>query len=132
MKTLFFLLLFIQGIVAEHIRWQSNYEASLQIAKKHNKDILLLILKKEDKKSITALTDTTLVAIINKKFIPVVVFFENQNSYPIELFYTQTFPTIFFVSKEDESYLKEPLFGNVDLIELKKRLITVISDKNKS
>lgn len=123
MKTLFFLLLFTQGIVAEHIRWQSNYEASLQIAKKRNKDILLLILKKDDKKSISSLIDSSLATKINKKFIPVVVFFENQNSYPIELFYTQTFPAIFFVSKEDESYLKEPLFGTIDVNDLQNELL---------
>lgn len=123
MKTLFFLLLFTQGIVAEHIRWQSNYEASLQIAKKRNKDILLLILKKDDKKSISSLIDSSLATKINKKFIPVVVFFENQNSYPIELFYTQTFPAIFFVSKEDETYLKNPLFGTIDVNDLQNELL---------
>lgn len=123
MKTLFFLLLFTQGIVAEHIKWQSDYETSLQIAKKQNKDILLLILKKDDKKSITSLIDSSLATKINKKFIPVVVFFENQNSYPIELFYTQTFPAIFFVSKEDETYLKKPLFGTINLDELQNELL---------
>lgn len=123
MKTLFFLLLFTQGIVAEYIRWQSNYEASLQIAKKQNKDILLLILKKDDKKSISSLIDSSLATKINKKFISVVVFFENQNSYPIELFYTQTFPAIFFVSKEDETYLKKPLLGTIDVNDLQNELL---------
>jgi hypothetical protein len=122
-KTLFFLLLFTQCILAVHIKWQSNYEASLQVAKEQNKDIFLLILKKDDKKSITSLIDSSLATKINKKFIPVVVFFENQNSYPIELFYTQTFPAIFFVSKEDETYLKKPLLGTIDVNDLQNELL---------
>ncbi|MFA5455090.1 MAG: hypothetical protein WC272_07215 [Sulfurimonas sp.] len=44
--------------------------------------------------------------------IAVVAFFEHKNSYPIELFYTQSFPTLFFVSSKDELYLKEPLRGS--------------------
>jgi len=42
----------------------------------------------------------------------VVAFFEDKNSYPIELFYTQAFPSLFFVSSKDESYLQKPLRGH--------------------
>lgn len=110
----------------EHIKWQNDYETSLKTAKLQNKNILILILKKENpnyqKVFVDIFNDQKLSQHINKNFIPVVVFYENPNSYPIELFYTQIFPAIFFVSNEDESYLKEPLFGDIAINDLKKTL----------
>jgi hypothetical protein len=127
MKIFFVLLLCSQIIFAEHIRWRGDYEASLQAAKLQNKDIFLLILKKEDKKSLALFTDifadVTISKLINKNFVPVIVFFENKDSYPLELFYTQNFPSIFLVSADDESYLKKPLMGIFDAVELKNLLL---------
>ncbi len=126
MKIFFILLLCGQFLFAEHIRWQSDYEASLQKAKGQNKDIFLLILKKEDKKSLALFRDIfankSITKLVNQNFIPVIVFFENKESYPVELFYAQSFPAIFLVSKDDESYLKEPLIETFDLGELEKIL----------
>lgn len=111
-----FLLLIIVGIVAfaEHIRWQGNYDEALMEAKKEKKELLLLIVKKDCVKCksvfIDIFNEKEIQDRVNKKYISVVVFFEDKNSYPIELFYTQQFPALFFVSKEDESFLQTPLF----------------------
>lgn len=127
MKIFFIFLLCSQIIFAEHIRWSGNYESSFQVAKSQNKNIFLLILQKEDKKSLAIFTnifaDATITKLVNKNFVPVIVFFENIDSYPVELFYTQNFPAIFFVSKDDESYLKPPLIGVFDVVELRKLLL---------
>lgn len=111
-----FLLLIIVGTVAfaEHIRWQGNYDEALMEAKKEKKELLLLIVKKDCVKCksvfIDIFNEKEIQDRVNKKYISVVVFFEDKNSYPIELFYTQQFPALFFVSKEDESFLQTPLF----------------------
>lgn len=121
MKLLFFL--FIATVLyAEHIRWSNDFEKSLLEAKQTNKDILLLVLKKESLRSKTVFSDIFIKEdvqkAVNKKYIPIAVFFEDKNSYPIELFYTQIFPALFFVSSKDESYLHKPLSGNFTKEEL--------------
>lgn len=125
MKLLF--LIFITTVLyAEHIRWSNDFEKSLIEAKQTDKEILLLVLKKESLRSKTIFNDIFIkedvANIINKKYIAVVVFFEDKNSYPIELFYTQIFPTLFFVSSKDESYLQKPLSGNFTKEELMESL----------
>jgi len=126
-KILFGLLLLSSFAFCEHIKWQNDYEKALMEAKKEKREILLLILKKECAKCKTIFTDIfnskEIEEKINEKYISAVVFFEDKNSYPIELFYTQQFPALFFVSKEDESFLEEPLFGEFTKEELKKSLL---------
>lgn len=123
-----FLLLIIVSILAfaEHIRWQGNYDEALMEAKKEKKELLLLIVKKDCAKCksvfIDIFNEKEIQDRVNKKYISVVVFFENKNSYPIELFYTQQFPALFFVSKEDESFLQTPLFETFTKEELLKFL----------
>lgn len=50
------------------------------------------------------------VEYINKNFISVLITVEHKTSYPIELFYTTSFPSIFFASYGDESYLTHPIY----------------------
>jgi len=47
---------------------------------------------------------------LNEKYIAVMVTYEGKVSYPIELFYSTTFPTLFFVDSEDESFFREPIY----------------------
>lgn len=113
MKIFLALIFSCSIIFGEHIRWQNDYENSLIEAKRAKKDILLLVLKKECIKCKSIFTEIfnkdDIQKSVNEKYIPVLVFFEDKSSYPIELFYTQTFPTLFFVSREDESFLQKPL-----------------------
>lgn len=122
MKILWILIFSSSLIFGEHIRWQSDYESSLIEAKRVKKDILLLVLKKECIKCKSIFTEVfdneDVQTRVNEKYIPIIVFFEDKNSYPIEFFYTQTFPTLFFVSSEDESFLQEPLFESFTKEEL--------------
>ncbi len=113
-------------IFGEHISWHSDYESSLIEAKRVKRDILLLVLKKECIKCKSVFTEIfnkeDIQKSINEKYISVVVFFEDKNSYPVELFYTQTFPALFFVSRKDESFLQKPLFESFTKEELLKGL----------
>lgn len=112
MKILLFLFLSI-SLFAKHIEWRANFDEALFEAKSLNKDIMLLVLKKDSSRSIFSniFIDKTVENLINAKYIGVVAFFEDKNSYPIELFYTQDLPALFFVSSQDESFLYQPLTG---------------------
>lgn len=48
---------------------------------------------------------------LNKNFINVLISVEHKSSYPIELFYTTSFPSIFFASYKDESFLTHPIYN---------------------
>jgi len=115
MKLIFIFLFFTSLMFAEHIKWQNDFDKTLMEAKKEEKDILLLVLKRECKECKSVFTDIFMdkevTKIVNDKYMSVVVFFEAKDSYPVELFYTQVFPTLFFVSSKDESYLQKPLRG---------------------
>lgn len=117
MKTLFALLIAASALFCEHIRWQNDFDKALFEAKKAKKEILLLVLKKECEACKSVLSevfgDKEVQKALNGRYVPVAVFYENKNSYPIELFYTQEFPTLFFVSYKDESYLRKPIRGNI-------------------
>lgn len=54
------------------------------------------------------------VEYLNKNFINVLITIEHKTSYPIELFYTTEFPSIFFVSYKEESLLTHPIYGMKD------------------
>ena len=48
---------------------------------------------------------------INDKYIGVIVTFEDKNDYPVEMFYTLKFPSLFFVDSKDESFITESISG---------------------
>lgn len=122
MRFAFIFMIFTSLLFSEHIRWQSDFEKTLIEAKKEEKNILLLVLKKDCKDCKNVFTDIFMdeevTDKVNDRYISVVVFFENKNSYPVELFYTQLFPSLFFVSYKDELFLNAPLFGSFTKEEL--------------
>lgn len=126
MKSLFLIFFISTLLFSEHISWQGDYEKSLIEAKRSSKNIVLLVLKKECIKCKSIFSEIfnqqEIEDKINKKYIPIVVFFEDKNSYPIELFYIQNFPALFFVSSKDELFLQEPLFGDFTKDEILKSL----------
>ncbi len=121
MKILVIFLLAL-SLDASSIGWRGDFEKALLEAKSSSKDILLLLLKKDSSKEMfhTIFQNEKISKKINSRYIPVIAYFEDKNSYPIELFYTQDFPALFFVSSQDESFLKKPMVGDFskeDLLE---------------
>ncbi len=100
-----------------HIKWYWNYEKALKIARIEHKPLMLFLQKKDSKESKKMLFNTlchkSYIKQINKNFISVVAFFEDKNSYPIEMFYTLDFPVVFFIDYKDESLLYEPIIGYI-------------------
>ncbi len=113
-KVALFLLLLSGFIIAENLHWMGNYKRALQKAKIVEKPLLILLVNRD--KNSTAILKTcfskdSVIKEVNSKTVPVIVLFEGKNSYPIEMYYTTVFPTIFVVNPKDESLLHKPLYG---------------------
>jgi len=117
MKMLFTLFFFTLFINADHIHWMGNYDKALQKAQKEHKPLMVFLVKKECLSCNDVIKDSFMgqeyVKYLNQKFISVIVTYEGRESYPIEMFYSTSFPTLFFVDSQTETFLFEPLYGKV-------------------
>ena len=111
--VLLWLLPFIAS--ANHVHWLGDYNRALQIAHKEHKPLLVLVVKKDSTLSSKIIQNIFMkqkyVAQINQKMVPVIVTYEGKLSYPIEMYYTRVFPTLFFVDSQRELFLHAPLYG---------------------
>jgi len=114
-KMLFTLFFFTLSINADHVHWMGNYDMALQKAHKEQKPLMVLLVKKECSFCNDVIKDTFMgreyVKYLNQKFVSVIVTYEGRVSYPIEMFYSTSFPTLFFVSSKTETFLAKPLYG---------------------
>ncbi|MBY0541583.1 MAG: DUF255 domain-containing protein, partial [Campylobacterales bacterium] len=113
-KILLILILLLSNLFSNNISWYHSYDKALITAQKEKKNLMLFIASSKNNNSNEILKQYFLnqdyIEDINKKFISVLITIEHKTSYPIELFYTTNFPSIFFVSYEDESYLTHPIY----------------------
>jgi len=120
MKQLkYFLLLWLLPLIASanYVHWLGDYNKALHLAhKEHNKPLLVLVVKKDSTECNTVIKDQFMnksyIESINQKMVPVIVTYEGTLSYPIEMYYTTIFPTLFFVNSQKELFLREPLYGD--------------------
>ncbi len=100
---------------ANFVNWLGNYDVAHQKALKEHKPLLVLVVRKNDPLSSqiikNSFMDQDYVDVINAKMVPVIVTYEGVLSYPIEMYYTTVFPTLFFVDSSKETFLREPLYG---------------------
>lgn len=84
------------------------------IAQQEKKNLMLFIASTKDDNSKEILKNyfqnQNYIEYLNTNFINVLITVEHKTSYPIELFYTTNFPSIFFVSYKDESFLTHPIY----------------------
>jgi len=119
MKHCFILVFFFSTLLysrtLEHIRWHWDYDRALIEAKQKHKPIMLFLQKKNSKESkkmlFTTLCNQSYIKDINQKYISIVLFFEEKNLYPSELFYPESLPAVFFIDSKNESLLINPIFG---------------------
>ena len=116
-QPLKYLLLWLLPLLlsANFVNWLGNYDVAHQKALKEHKPLLVLVVKKNNSLSSQIIKnvfmDRDYVDAINSKMVPVIVTYEGTLSYPIEMYYTTVFPTLFFVDSEKELFLREPLYG---------------------
>ena len=115
-QLLKYLLLWLLPLLAsaDHVHWLGNYNKALQKSHREHKPLLVLVVEQDSplvKKIIkNAFMDQNYVDGINSKMVAVIVTYEGALSYPIEMYYTRVFPTLFFVDSEKELFLREPLY----------------------
>jgi len=101
--------------IQNNISWYSSYDKALEIAQKEKKNMMLFIASTKDKNSSEILRkyfqNQAYINYLNTNFINVLITVEYKTSYPIELFYTTSFPSIFFASYKDESFLTHPIYN---------------------
>ena len=114
-KILFALFFFTLTMNANHIHWLGDYDKALQKAQKEHKPLMVLLVKKKCSPCNDVIKDSFMgqeyVKYLNQKFVSVIVTYEGRKSYPIELFYSTSFPTLFFVNSQTETFLSSPLYG---------------------
>jgi len=99
---------------ASHIHWLGHYDVALQKAISAHKPLLVLVVKKEDRSNQViqkALMNRSYIAELDHHFVSVIVTYEGRETYPIEMYYTTVFPTLFFVDSSRELFLTKPLYG---------------------
>jgi len=112
-----YLLLLLLPIIssANHVHWLGNYDKALQQAKKENKPLLVFVVKKDSSLSHKIVKNQFMnqlhVDRINEQFVSVMVTYNGRTSYPIEMYYTTVFPTLFFVNIQTETFMRDPLYG---------------------
>jgi len=117
LQPLKYLLLWLLPFLlsANFVNWLGNYNVAHQKALKEHKPLLVLVVKKNDPLSSqiikNAFMNKSYVNVINKNMVSVIVTYEGALSYPIEMYYTTIFPTLFFVDSSKETFLRDPLYG---------------------
>jgi len=114
LKRLLFISAFPLVVMASHLHWMGNYDKALQQAIAAHKPLLVLVVKKDGKSNPIlqkALMNQPYVFAMNRHFVSVIVTYEGGESYPIEMYYTTVFPTLFFVDSSREVFLTKPLYG---------------------
>jgi len=125
MKLILLFVLLLYPLYAEHIRWHSSYDKAHQKALKENKLLMVLLVEKECFSCNEILKNTfqnqPYIEHINKFFIPVIIMKGQKQSYPIEMLYTMTYPSVFFLN-EEELFVGENIFGYINPKAFKKHL----------
>jgi len=132
-QLLKYLLLWLLPLLvsANFVSWLGNYDVAHQQALKEHKPLLVLVVKKNDPLSSqiikNSFMDQDYVDVINAKMVSVIVTYEGALSYPIEMYYTTVFPTLFFVDSKKELFLREPLYGEEIKYKVLKKYVSEIA-----
>jgi len=125
MKKLLLVVFFSVTLFANHINWLGSYNEALQKAKNQGKPLMVLLIKNNCKicKDIVykAFSKQDYIKDLNKKYIAVIVNFNNED-YPVELFYSTDFPTLFFIDSKRETFIKKPWYKMQIIDNLKNKL----------
>jgi len=115
---------------AEFVHWHGDYAKALDLARKENKPLLVLVTRTHDTNTSAivkhSFANSTYVHTINEKTVPVIVYVDKYTSYPIEMYYTTLFPTLFLVDSRQERFLYLPLYPHMITPEMLSRLFSDI------
>jgi len=99
----------------EYIRWQGDYNKALKEARETKKPLMVLLIESNSSHCKNVIrdifTNQPYIKKLNKKFISVILNRDYKYSYPIELYYSNSYPTLFFVDSQNETFLIEPIYN---------------------
>jgi len=125
MPFLIYIILLAVILNASHVHWFGNFDKAHKIAIKENKKLMVLLIEKDCKACQKAMKTTFLnqsyIDKINNDFISVIVTKNQKESYPIEMLYTFTYPTLFFLDNR-ELFVCKPIRGDITSDKLKSYL----------
>ncbi len=114
-KILVATFLIILTLQAKHIHWLGDYDKALEKAHNDTKPLMIFLVKKKCHACNDILQDVLMnqpyIKTLNERFIPVIVTYEGSSSYPVEMYYSTTFPVLFFINSFSEAFLTKPLYG---------------------
>ena len=125
MRFFVLLLLLLLTLDANHINWHGDFDKAHKKSIKENKKLMVLLIEKDcdlSQKTIqTIFMNHPYIDKINSEFISILVTKDQKSSYPIEMLYTYTYPTLFFLDNK-ELFLYEPIRGDITPDKLKSYL----------
>jgi hypothetical protein len=125
MRTTLLALLFTLSLQASHVNWQSNFDKAHQRALQEHKNLLVLLIEKDASNSTELLRSTFMnqpyINTIKSQFIAILVIKGQKESYPIEMLYTFTYPSLFFLNSQ-ELFIHDPIRGNINPKSIKSAL----------
>ena len=132
MKKLLVLFLIVSIMYANHIKWQGNYDKALQQAREQNKVLMVLLIKHNCQECKDIVKDVFVnkpyIDELNENVIAVIVNIDNKHSFPIEMYWSNKYPTLFFVNSSNEIFIHKP-FIDVTQEEIQNILIQIMHNK---
>ena len=102
---------------AEFVHWHGDYASAHRLARNTGKPLLVLVTRTHDANTSAILHHVFInqpyVQTINEKTVPVIVYVDKRTSYPVEMYYTTRFPTLFMVDAKQELFLHAPLYPHM-------------------
>ncbi len=100
--------------LAASFSWRGDYEEARREAIDAHKILLVFVTDSHDRKSADILgrvfTNRPYLEALSRRAVGVIVYRDGRRTYPIEMYYTTVFPTLFFVDPARELFVSSPLY----------------------
>jgi hypothetical protein len=100
------------GLNAASIHWLGNYERARAEAEATGRVLMVLAVEPSSSASHRFLRDVLkeprLIHRVNQRWVSVMVTHDYRSDYPNELYYTTTYPTLFWVDPRNELFVASP------------------------
>lgn len=125
MKHLIFIFFFIISVHAHNLSWYGSYETAHKEALKKHKMLMVLLVEKDcpncNKILSTTFMNQPYLNKVDDLFVSVLITKGQKETYPIEMLYTMTYPSVFFLDAQ-ELFVGENIFGYIDSETFEKHL----------
>ena len=114
--VLYIAIFFATSLMANSINWEKDFKSGIESATKENKPVLFVFSRHTCKYCVlleeTTFVDTTVIDSLNKDFVSIISYSDENDYTPKELWRPAT-PTIWFLYPDGEP-MYQPLMGAVD------------------